>query len=259
MMKLKAYSFALLLLTGLISVTSTSSFAQTSVEAKIRSAMQANLREGTKIDSVTKTPYGGLYEVRVGSEIFYIDEKAQVLIIGNMLDMKTGVNYTQQKIDEANRIKFSDLPFELALKTVKGDGKRQIATFEDPNCGPCKQFRANLKDLNNVTIYTFMYTILAEDSEVKARNIWCSANRNKAWEELMLSGKEPAAAPAKCEAPNEKVLALGRKLRVRGTPTIFFEDGLRTSGAVEVKQLEEKFASLKVATTKAAPTKAVNK
>jgi thiol:disulfide interchange protein DsbC len=253
-MKLKAYSSALFLLASLIGMASAPSVAQTSVEAKIRTAFQANLREGTKIDSVTKTPYGGLYEVRVGSEIFYIDDKAQVIIMGNILDMKTGVNYTQQKIDEVNRIKFSDLPFELALKTVKGDGKRQIASFEDPNCGPCKQFRANLKDLNNVTIYTFMYTILSEDSEVKARNIWCSANRNKAWEDMMLTGKEPPAAPAKCEAPNEKVLALGRKLRVRGTPTIFFEDGLRTSGAVEVKQLEEKFASIK-----ASPAKAMNK
>src|SRR5262249_49181624 len=126
----------------------------------------------------------------------------------------------------------------------KGDGKRVIAVFEDPNCGYCKRFRQTLKEVDNVTIYTFMYNILAEDSAIKSKNIWCSDDRNKAWDEWMLNGKVAPPAPPSCTTPNDKIFALGHKLRITGTPTIFFADGSRLRGAVDAKTLEGKFISL---------------
>jgi thiol:disulfide interchange protein DsbC len=134
----------------------------------------------------------------------------------------------------------------MAIKQVHGDGKRVIAVFEDPNCGYCKRLRQTaLKDLNNVTIYTFLYNILSEDSFAKSKNIWCSADRGKAWDEWMVNGKMAPQAPASCETPNDKVLALGQKLHIQGTPAIFFTDGSRIPGAVDQKALETKLASLK--------------
>ena len=221
--------------------------AQTPQEMALKKLVEPKLGEGVKVDSVTKTPYAGLYEVRVGPEVLYTDEKAQFLFLGNVVDAKTGTNYTKARIDEINKIKFSDLPLDLALKTVKGDGKRVIAVFEDPNCGYCKRFRKTLAGINNITVYTFMYNILADDSAVKSKNIWCSADRNKAWDEWMVNGKMAPNAPANCTTPNEKVLALGQKLNVRGTPAIFFADGTRVPGAMDAKALEDKFASLTTA------------
>src|SRR3569623_64577 len=222
-----------------------STHAETPQETAIRKAIAPRLGDGATIDSVTKTPYAGLYEVRVGGDIFYTDAQAKYLFIGRVLDAKTTEDYTKARVDEINRIKFSELPLDLALKTVKGNGKRVIAVFEDPNCGYWKRFRQTLQQVDNLTVYTFMYNILAEDSAVKSKNIWCTADRNKAWDDWMLNGKAAPAAPESCATPNDKVYALGRKLKITGTPTVFFADGSRIPGAVDVKGLENKFASIK--------------
>jgi thiol:disulfide interchange protein DsbC len=233
---------AVLLATGLIT---SCVGAQNSVEATIKKNIEPRLG-GAKIESIKETPYGGLYEVRVAGDILYTDKKGDYLIIGHVYDAKTTRDLTRERIDDINKIKFSDLPFDSALKQVKGDGKRVIAVFEDPNCGYCKRLRQTaLKDLNNVTIYTFMYNILSEDSFVKSKNIWCSPDRSKAWDEWMINGKAAPSAADSCATPNEKVLALGQKLKITGTPAIFFADGSRIPGAVDLGTLEKKLESIK--------------
>lgn len=219
--------------------------AQNSVEANIRKNIEPRLG-GARIESISETPYGGLYELRVGGDILYTDKKAEYLFIGHVYEARTSKNLTRARIDDLNKIKFADLPLNLALKQVKGDGKRVIAVFEDPNCGYCKRLRqTTLKDLNNVTIYTFMYNILSEDSFTKSRNIWCAPNRVKAWDDWMINGKVPPATPASCDSPNAKVVELGQKLNITGTPAIFFTDGSRIPGAVDLQTLEAKLQSLK--------------
>jgi thiol:disulfide interchange protein DsbC len=214
--------------------------------AYIKKMIAENIGSGAKVDSVTKTPYGGLYEVRMGNEIVYTDEKAKYVFVGSIIDIKGSVNFTKQRTDELNRVNFAELPLDAAVKYVKGNGKRVIAIFEDPNCGYCKKFRHTLQGLDNVTIYTFMYNILAEDSVIKSRDIWCAPDRSKAWDDWMLNNKAAPAAAANCVTPHEKVLALGKKMRVTGTPTVIFTDGSRLPGMVDVKAIEEKFANLKL-------------
>ena len=183
--------------------------------------------------------------MRVAGDILYTDKKGEYLVIGQVYDVKSSRNLTRERIDDVNKIKFSDLPLEMALKQVKGNGKRVIAVFEDPNCGYCKRLRqTTLKEIDNVTIYTFMYNILSEDSFVKSKNIWCAPDRNKAWDDWMIAGKVPPTAPVACETPNDKVVALGQKMRITGTPAIFFADGSRIPGAIDLKALEGKFDSL---------------
>ena len=238
-MKLKS------ILAMILSMLSIIASAQTPQEAAIKKLIEPRLGEGVKVDSVTKTPYAGLFEVRIGSEILYTDEKAQYIFVGNVIDAQNQTNYTKARIDDLSKIKFADLPFDSALKMVKGDGKRVMAIFEDPNCGYCKRFRKTLNGIDNITVYTFMYNILSDDSAVKSKNIWCSSDKNKAWDDWMLNGKVAATAAANCASPNEKISALGQKLRISGTPTIFFTDGSRLPGAVDVKALETKWASIK--------------
>jgi len=216
------------------------------VEDTIKKLIEPRLGEGAKIDSVRETPYSGLYEIRVGGDIFYADKTGTYLISGHIYNMQTGSDLTRERLDDLNKIKFSDLPLDKAVKMVKGDGKRVIAVFEDPNCGYCKRFRQQaLKQVDNVTVYTFMYNILSPDSFTKSQNIWCSADRNKAWDDWMLNGKAAPVAPNGCTAPNDKVLALGQKMSINGTPAIFFADGSRIAGAVDQRTLEAKFATIK--------------
>jgi thiol:disulfide interchange protein DsbC len=233
---------AVLLATGLLASCVE---AQNTTEATIKKALEPRLG-GARIESIRETPYSGLYEVRVAGDILYTDKKGDYLFIGHVYDTKTSTNLTRARIEEVNKIKFSDLPLELALKQVKGNGKRVIAVFEDPNCGYCKRLRqTTLKEIDNVTIYTFMYNILSEDSFVKSKNIWCAADRVKAWDDWMINNKLPPTAPGGCESPNDQVVALGQKLRIQGTPAIFFTDGSRIPGAIDLKGLEAKLQSLK--------------
>ncbi|MBC7513049.1 MAG: DsbC family protein [Herminiimonas sp.] len=235
---------ALTLTTALLLMT-TVAIAETAQEQSVRKLIEPRLGEEAKIDSVTKTPYGGLFEIRTGSEILYTDDKAQYLFVGRVLDSKTLQDYTKARQDDLNKIKFSDLPLDSAMKMVKGNGKRVIAVFEDPNCGYCKKFRQTLQEVDNVTVYTFMYNILAPDSAVKSKNIWCTADRGKAWDDWMLNGKMAPTAPANCTSPNDKIFALGQKMHITGTPTVFFADGTRVPGAIDAKALEARLASIK--------------
>ncbi len=230
----------------LLVLTVATACAETPQEGKVKKLIEERMGEGAKVEAVTKTPYSGLFEVQANGNIFYTDSKAEYLFVGQIIDAKdTTKNFTQKRLAEINKIKFSDLPLDLAMKKVKGDGKRVIAVFADPNCGYCKQLEQSMKALDNVTVYTFMFNILSADSAKISKDIWCAADKNKAWENWMLSGNAPSAGAADCIDPGEKIYGLGKKLRVDGTPTIFFADGSRISGAIDVKDFEEKFAEIK--------------
>jgi thiol:disulfide interchange protein DsbC len=146
---------------------------------------------------------------------------------------------------DGSRIAFADLPLASAIKHVKSNGKRVLAVFEDPNCGYCKRLhQTTFKDVDNVTIYTFLYNRLSDDSFVKSQNIWCAPDRAKAWDDWMSNNKAAAAAPANCRAPNDKVFTLAHKLRIIGTPALFFADGTRIESAIDLQALETKFATV---------------
>ena len=217
-----------------------------STEAKLKKLLQGRLGNEQPVESVTKTPFGGLYEVKVGNELVYTDAEGKFVFIGHVFDTETSKDLTQSKLDELNKIKFSDLPLDLAAKSIKGNGKRVIAVFEDPNCGYCKRFRKSLVEIKDLTVYTFMYPVLGDDSLKKVKNLWCSADRAKAWDDWMLENKAAPNAPESCStAAIDKVIELGKKYRVTGTPTIIFADGSRVPGAIDAKTLENKLAQIK--------------
>jgi thiol:disulfide interchange protein DsbC len=215
-------------------------------EESIKAAVETAIGNGSKVEGVTKTPYLGLYEVRVDGEILYTDEKATYLILGEILDAKTRQNITQQRANQLSGINFAELPLELAIKQVRGNGKRVIATFEDPNCGYCKKLAKELQGMSDVTIYTFLTPVLGPESVKKSEAIWCSANRVKAWNDWMTTNIAPPPAAASCDTTGlQKLSALGEKYRVRGTPTLFLSSGERIPGYVPVAQLEKRLAGIK--------------
>ncbi len=223
------------LLSLVLAIFSVSALAD---EASVKKAIESKL--GGKVASVTKSPYLNLYEVYGEGQIFYTNEKVTAILAGTLIDGKTMKNVTAERMQKLTAIKFSDLPLDLAVKQVRGDGKRVMASFEDPNCGYCKRLAKDLVKLDNVTIYTFLYPILSPDSLEKSNQIWCSADKAKAWNDWMLDGKTPAAK-ADCDVSAvQKTVELGRKLAVSGTPTIFFADGARVPGAMPVAQIEKR-------------------
>ena len=239
---IKKLRWLLLLLVGLACVPA---FSQTQ-EAKLRKLLQNRLGADATVEAITKTPYAGLYEAKVGKEIIYTDAEAHYVFIGHVFEAETMKDLTQAKLDDLSRIKFSELPLDMATKSVKGNGKRVIAVFEDPNCGYCKRFRKGLADVKDITVYTFMYPILGEDSTKKAKDMWCAPDRAKAWDDWMIDGKAAPQAPESCNASViDKVVEMGKRYNVTGTPTIIFSDGTRIPGAIDAKALEIKLARVK--------------
>lgn len=212
-------------------------------EADVRKAIEGKL--GTKVESVTKAGYLGLYEVYLDGQILYTDEKVTAILAGNLIDGKTMKSVTEERLHKLTAIKFSDLPLERAIKIVRGDGKRILATFEDPNCGYCKRMAKDLQKLDNVTIYTFLYPILSEDSVKKSKQIWCSADKAKTWTDWMVEGKVPAGKDDCDTSAIAKNQEFGHKLNVSGTPTLFFADGERIPGAVPLAKIEQKLSQAK--------------
>lgn len=217
-------------------------FAQ---ENTIRKNLSERLPNLPKIDEVSKSPMPGLFEVRVnGSDIFYTDAEGNFLIQGNLIDTKLRRNLTEERIEKLTAVDFDSLPLKDAFTIVRGNGKRKVAVFEDPNCGYCKRFERDLQKVDNVTVYMFLYPILGADSNVKSQNIWCSKDKAKAFLDWMVKDTVPASATCDTSALQRNV-EFGRKFRITGTPTLIFADGNRVPGAIPAAQVEKFLAEAK--------------
>jgi thiol:disulfide interchange protein DsbC len=209
-------------------------------EVSVKKAVEAAYPK-FKVESVTKTPYAGLYEVFMGGQIVYTDEKMSFLIAeGRLVDPKTKKDITGERMEELTKIDFSSLPLEQAIKVVKGNGNRKLVVFSDVDCPYCKRLEQNeLSNVTDVTIYTFLYPIeqLHPDAAAKSKLIWCANNRVKAWEDWIFNNQLPKASGT-CEVPLEKIGQLARKIGVTSTPTLIFSDGKRMLGAQPYKEIE---------------------
>src|SRR5512139_2715984 len=212
-------------------------------ESAIRSALTKQF-PGAKISSVTKTPYSGLFEVYLDGQLIYVDDKAQYAFTGDVIDLKNRTNLTQARLNQLQAVKWDTFPLNNALKTVKGKGERKLILFSDVDCPYCRRFEAELAKVDNITVYTFLYPIegLHPKAPQTSKQIWCAPDRNKAWDDYISSGTVPKN-DGKCANPVEANIALGSKLKVSGTPTLFFANGQRIPGMVPAAQLERLLAT----------------
>lgn len=205
-------------------------------EADIHENLQKRIPQIGQIKQINKSPLPGLYEVVTQDHLFYTDENALYLIDGAMYDLKSMRNITDDRSRLLFAIDFNSLPLNFAVKKVKGKGARKLAIFTDPNCGFCKRLEQELLKIDNVTLYLFMYPMFPGSDE-KVRGVWCSKNQVKAWDDLMLNDIMPPAAT--CKTPIDKVVALGRQLKVSGTPALIFSDGTINPGYMPAAELEK--------------------
>jgi thiol:disulfide interchange protein DsbC len=212
-------------------------------EAVIRKALTQQF-PGAQISSVTKTPYSGLFEVYLDGQLIYIDAKGQYVFAGDVIDLKNRANLTQARLNQLQAIKWDSLPLGNALKTVKGKGERKLVVFSDVDCPYCRRFETELEKVDNITVYTFLYPIegLHPKAVQASKQIWCAPDRNKAWDDYITRGSVPSN-DGKCANPVDATIALGNKLKVSGTPTLFFANGQRVPGMVPAAQLERLLAA----------------
>ena len=211
-------------------------------ESTIRKNLAERIPALSQIDEISKTPMPGLFEVRVGTDVLYTDAEGNFLLHGSLLDARNGRNLTEERVNKLLAVDFKTLELKNAINMVRGNGKRKLAVFEDPNCGYCKRFEKDLQKVDNVTVHLFLIPILGEDSVNKSRQIWCAADRAKSWNDWMLRDVAPKGkAICNTEALTAN-LEFANKHRITGTPTLIFEDGSRVPGAIGAVQLEERLA-----------------
>ncbi|MBI5751148.1 MAG: DsbC family protein [Hydrogenophilales bacterium] len=196
---------------------------------------------GAQLGAITKAPYGGLYEVVLnGLNVFYTDENANVAIIGKVIDLKTNKDLVEARTQELQHVDFASLPLDKAIVKVKGNGSRKVAVFSDPECPFCQELEKELAKVSDVTIYTFLFPLVEihPDAERKAKLVWCAEDRAKAWDELMLQGKEPTASEKPCEVPFQAIQEIAKKAWISGTPGLVFADGKLVPGVIKSFQIE---------------------
>lgn len=207
-------------------------------ETAVRRLIQSRIGIDAKIETIARVPGSSLYEVAIrsadGPQLFYVDERASVIVVGHLLDGNSGRNLTEERLRKLNAIDWKSLPFASAITTTRGNGRRKLAVFSDPNCPYCKRFEKDLAKLDDITVYIFLYPVIRPESLPLTKSVWCSPDRAKAWNDLMLRDIEPTASPD-CDTPVEKLVALGRKLGANTTPTWFVETGERYSGAIPLE------------------------
>jgi len=212
-------------------------------DAQIRKTLAERIPQLSQIDEISATPMKGLYEVRIGTDVYYSDAQGNFLIQGELIDTKARRNLTEDRVNKLTAIDIKSLPLQDSFKVVHGKGERQLVIFEDPNCGYCKRFEKDMQKVDNVTMHVFLYPILSADSAEKSRNIWCAKDPAAAWQAHMLKDVTPEAASCDVGAL-ERNLALGRKHRITGTPTVIFSDGSRVPAAIPAAEVEKRFAAL---------------
>ena len=212
-------------------------------EQKIREALEPKL--GVKVEGVAPSPVPGLFEVRLqtpdGPKIVYSDDKGSYVFTGRLIDVKAERDLTEERLQKLTAIEFNQLPLDLAVKIQRGNGKRVLAMFSDPYCPYCRRLEQTLLQIDDITIYVFMYPVIRPELADQSRAVWCSKDRAKAWLELAAQERPKVpTASASCPNPVDKVLELGRSLRVSGTPTLYFANGEKAGGGMELGALRKK-------------------
>ena len=215
--------------------------AEDAEEVRVKQAVQAKFPK-MPVDTVTRMPFAGLFEVVMGSEVVYTDSKAEFMMGGTLYDIRNmpARNITQ---DTTQKIVSKSLTasHDSAVKVVRGNGKRVLYTFEDPNCGYCKALYKELAKVTDVTVYTFLLPILSPDSADKSRAIWCSRDRAKAWDQVMTKGTMTESTK-NCDNPLAKNSEMAQRLNIHGTPAIYLASGQQLGGYVPAQQIEQAFA-----------------
>jgi len=118
--------------TALLTVLLALAGAVNADEAAVRRLIQSHTGGQARIEQIARVPGSNLYEVTLrgpnGPQLLYVDEKARVIVVGQVLDGRTGLNLTEERLRKLNAVEWATLPFADALTTKRGNGRRQSSS-----------------------------------------------------------------------------------------------------------------------------------
>lgn len=234
----------LLALTAACLASMAAAAAELDSAEKTRLAGLLENKTGMRALTVSTSPFPGLYEMVVGTSVYYMDGDGRWLFDGHVVNLDTKSSVTAQKRLALERpatptLDWRSLRLSDAIKTVRGKPTpgRVLVTFEDPSCGFCKKLNSELDKLSNVVVYTFPVDILGPGSRARNEIVWCAPDRAAAWSSTLRG--ESVVAGKQCDlASLGRNSELARTMSVAGTPTLFLADGTRIAGFLDAGALE---------------------
>ena len=221
--------------------------APAKLASQIKAAVASHTGLAVQADVAT-TPIPGIFEVVVDGELVYADPSGRYAFVGGaLMDMKERKDLTASHNDKRMTIPFDSMPLQHAIKEVRGDGSKVFVVFEDPNCPICRVFTKFIDQLDNVTVYRFMFPVISPQSQSLARMAWCSRDRSGVWK-AMMQGARPQLSE-NCDTTGlVQILATGERFQINNTPTVVLANGKRLVGATPPEQFIEELnlSSLRV-------------
>lgn len=236
--------FSRLVLPVSLLLSATAVFAEDGVEA-LKKALTRHL-PNTEITQVSKSPISGLYEVIVGAQVVYMDQNAQYMLDGDLVDLSTRKNYTEQAKSKIRMTAIDSLGEDNMLVYTPKQVDHTITVVTDIDCPYCRRLHSEMNEYmdSNVKVrYIFMPLKGKSDYETTV-SVWCADNKNDALD-LAKSGSKVEAR--ECDNPIKAHLMLARQIGIGGTPAIILESGQLLPGYVPAAKLIQQINTLDAA------------
>mgnify|MGYP001170616006 FL=1 len=190
-----------------------------------------------KIDSIEKIN-NSFFEILIGEQIFYLTTDLNYLLAGNVIDINSGINLTQQKIENFRLSVLDTLDKNDTIIYKPEQTDHVITVFTDITCPYCKKLHNEISNLleNNIEVRYVLFPRngIDDDAYTNMSSLWCSENRKNLLEKAF---DGDFIDEIKCDNPLMRNLELAYTLRVNGTPMIFTESGKVIPGYVPYKQI----------------------
>jgi len=210
------------------------------VEDKIRT-----LVPNAKTIAVSETPIDGILQVQINSDIVYVSNDGQYLLQGQIMDIDTRVNITDQAKSGIRQGLLADLNREEQISFEPEQSKYDLLVFTDIDCGYCRKLHNQIEEYNEEGIaihyMAFPRAGVGSDSYNKFVSVWCAADQQAALT-LAKNGDDPE--PQKCPNPIADQYELGREVGVTGTPALLTNDGTLIPGYMPPAQLRQRLESM---------------
>ncbi len=191
------------------------------------------------IGSILQTPVKQLYQVNIGSEIYYIDDSGRYLLHGDLIDLETQANLTEDNRDSVRLEALQKIPeSDLIIYPAQGRTRYVVTVFTDVDCPYCQVLHDYLDEYTRrgieVRFAAFPQAGMYSLNYRKAVAVWCAADRRQALDRASQGLNIPMS---ECESPVQEQYMTGMQIGVNSVPSFVLDDGTLISGFVAADNL----------------------
>lgn len=195
---------------------------------------------------IQMSPIKGLWEVTINDRgkrgVLYVDFSKSYILPGPIIEVKTGVNKTVEKlgkIQEKKKIDFAKIPLPSALVMGNPRASQRVVVFTDPDCPYCGKLHLELEKVvqerSDIAFHILLYPLaMHKDAYWKSKSIVCNRSL-KMLEEAFAQRPIPKT---ECDTKDiDSNIRLAESLGISSTPTVVAPDGRVHIGYLAAKPL----------------------